>query len=255
MVPLAAGITAWLLVRPAAWVREPRVARSWPVREGTGLAAVVGALVGVATLGGVTGGGLGAGAGVLAARAARSRERRRAETAVRRAVPDVLRLLAAELQAGVSPHAALASSGVGAPAALAEHLRAVSAGARLGVDPADALAPGPIGAEGLSALAACWRVSQTSGASLGAGVARLAGGLAAEDRCRAEVEAQLAGPRASATVLATLPLVAVAMAVGLGASPVAFFRTTVGTGCLLTGLALDLAGLRWTKHLAAGAMP
>ncbi len=254
--PIAAGVAVWLLVGPRAVTPKRlfgKIAR--PTVDDAAAFAVAGAVVGLISLGTALGGALGAAGGVVIGRSVQQRRRHRAEAAVRRALPDVLLLLAAELQAGVSPHVALRSCGAGAPPVLAGHLHAVSAGASLGLDPATALTPGPPGAEGLMALAACWRVSQSSGSSLGVGVARLANGLAADDRCRAEVDAQLAGPRASAAVLATLPLLAMMMAAGLGAAPVSFFRTPAGTGCLVVGLALDVLGLGWTRRLAAAAVP
>lgn len=252
---LAAGVAAWLVVRPAPVAPAPaRALTSRRRPDELPVAAIAGGLLGAALLGGV-GAVAGAAAGIAGARAWRRRHRDRAAAAIRRALPDVLRLLAAQLQAGIPPHLALASSAGGAPPALARHLAEVSSGARLGLDPASSLWPGPPGAEGLRALAACWQVSGSTGSSLGVGVARLAAGLAAEDRCRAEVDAQLAGPRASAAVLATLPLVAIAMAGGLGAAPLDFFRTPTGSGCLVAGLVLDAAGLHWTRRLAASAAP
>ncbi|HVE97677.1 MAG TPA: type II secretion system F family protein [Mycobacteriales bacterium] len=182
----------------------------------------------------------------------RHRAARRIE-AVRRSLPDVLRLVAGELLAGAPPHAALAAGAELAPAPLAAHRAAVASGARLGLDVADSLIPGPPGAEALRAVAACWRVSSASGAGLADGLLRLAVGLAADERCRDEVAAQLAGPRASALVLAALPGVAVLMAAGLGASPVQFFRTPAGGVCLAAGATLDALGLWWTRALARRA--
>ncbi|HVE62940.1 MAG TPA: type II secretion system F family protein [Mycobacteriales bacterium] len=252
--PVAAGVAVWLLVAPAATSsRQSGQPLALPAVDAPVVLALAGAGAGLIVFGGVLGAGLGAALGAGVGRAVQHRRTHQAEAAVRGALPDVLRLLAAELQAGVAPDVALGSCSAGAPRALAMHLGSVSAGARLGLDPAVTLAPGPPGAEGLRALAACWRVSQSTGSSLGIGVARLASGLAAEERCRAEVDAQLAGPRASAAVLATLPLLAVTMSVGLGASPLTFFRTPVGTACLAVGAALDVAGLRWTRRLAAAA--
>ena len=254
---LAAATAAWLVVAPPAAPRLDRLLRPgraprWRADEAP-VGAVVGALAGAVLTGGAVGALAGAGVGT-AARAWWRRRRLRAEAeAVRRSLPDVLRLLAAELQAGAPPHAALEAAAAAAASGLAAHLTAVAARARLGLDVPGELAPGPPGSDGLAALAACWRVTTTTGGGLADAVTRLAAGLAAEERCRAEVESQLAGPRASALVLAGLPVVAVLMASGLGADPLGFFRRPAGTACLAAGVALDVAGLAWTRAIAARA--
>lgn len=234
-----------LRVRSGRRPRRPRHSTS---------ATAVGALTGLV----ITRGPVGAVAGGLVAVVAHAwwQRRRAAATAaaVRRALPDVLRLLAAEMHAGAAPADALTAAATAAPPELAAHLGTVAAGAGLGIAVADSMIPPPAGADGLHALAAYWRVSADAGAGLADGVQRLAGGLAAEERCRAELDAQLAGPRASAAVLAGLPVVAMAMAAGLGASPLEFFATPAGTACLLVGGALDAAGLWWTRALATRAL-
>jgi tight adherence protein B len=64
----------------------------------------------------------------------------------------------------------------------------------------------------------------------------------------------LAGPRASAFVLACLPLVGLALAGQMGAHPVAFLTaSSVGRLVLLVGAALAATGLTWSVWLAARA--
>jgi tight adherence protein B len=110
------------------------------------------------------------------------------------------------------------------------------------------------GAEGLRLLAACWRVGAEHGGALAGVVQALADGLREEEAHRLEVAAQLAGPRASARLLAGLPLLGLGMAAALGARPLAFlFGTLPGAGCLLGGVGLDVLGLWWTQRLATAA--
>ena len=79
------------------------------------------------------------------------------------------------------------------------------------------------------------------------------GGRARETQ-RRQVAAALAGPRASAALLALLPLAGVALAAGLGARPLhVLLHTPLGVGCLLLGAALDLLGLWWTTRIVARA--
>ncbi|MBX6769235.1 MAG: type II secretion system protein, partial [Actinomadura rubrobrunea] len=61
-------------------------------------------------------------------------------------------------------------------------------------------------------------------------------------------------PKATARLLAGLPLLGLAMAAALGANPVAFlFGTIPGLGCLVAGIALDVLGMWWTSRLAQAA--
>ncbi len=110
------------------------------------------------------------------------------------------------------------------------------------------------GAEGLRLLAACWRIGAERGGTFASVVDELAMALRDEEAHREEVAAQLAGPRATARLLAGLPLLGLAMAAALGAHPVAFLLGTwPGIGCLILGAALDLAGLAWTRRIAESA--
>ncbi|HVF20380.1 MAG TPA: type II secretion system F family protein [Mycobacteriales bacterium] len=256
----AAALGAWLALGPnpasrLEVLRSRRAPRTRAPGESRGAFALAAAAVGMVMTGGLLGGALGAGGGLLVHRAWQVRRAERAAARTRDALPDVLRLLAAELHAGAVPQEALGAAAASAPGELGAHLGRVAAGARLGLPPAETLVPGPPGSDGLATLAACWRVSVVAGAGLADGVARLAAGLSADARCRAEVEAQLAGPRATASLLAALPALAVVMAAGLGATPWAFFRSGPGLACLAIGVSLDVAGVAWTRRIAKAAMP
>ena len=94
------------------------------------------------------------------------------------------------------------------------------------------------------------------GAGLAAACDRLAESLAADEALRREVAAALAAPRATARLLAGLPLVGLALGAGLGAHPLRFLLGSgLGRACLLAAAVLDVAGLAWTRRLAAGAQP
>jgi tight adherence protein B len=65
----------------------------------------------------------------------------------------------------------------------------------------------------------------------------------------AEVDGQLAAARATASVLATLPAVAVAMGHLLGAEPLSvLLGTPIGVACLVVGAALATLGWWWLTH-------
>jgi tight adherence protein B len=179
--------------------------------------------------------------------------RRRRERDRRAAVIELCDGLSAELAAGHAPETALTS----AAAVIDPVLRAA-------LDPARRRADIPVvlerlaalpGAEGLRLLAGCWRIGAERGGMFGDVVAGLAAALRDEEAHRAEVAAQLAGPRATARLLAVLPLLGLAMGAALGARPFAFlFGGLPGLACLLVGVGLDVIGLWWTRRLAAGAV-
>jgi tight adherence protein B len=161
--------------------------------------------------------------------------------------------IGAELAAGRPPATALAN----AAGVVDTDLRVALESVRHGADVAgelDRLAKLP-GAGGLRLLAGCWRIGAERGAMFGGVVADLASALRDEEAHRAEVTAQLAGPRATARLLAMLPLLGLAMGAALGAHPLAFlFGSLPGLACLLIGVGLDALGLWWTRRLAAGAL-
>lgn len=106
----------------------------------------------------------------------------------------------------------------------------------------------------LRALAACWRVCSAAGAGLAGAVDRMADGLRAAQAQQRLVESELAGPRATAGLLAVLPLAGVALGAALGAQPLTvLLHTRLGAACLTVGLALDALGVWWTGRIVARA--
>jgi tight adherence protein B len=198
---------------------------------------------------------------VSAAGAALSRVQRTRALAARRRderarAVEACAALAGELRAGRSPADALEAAAQVASGAFAAALRAAAGAVRLGGDPVASLRPSEECAvpEVLRALAACWTVCAGAGGGLAAAVERLEGGLRAEQAQRRAVDAELAGPRATAGLLAVLPAGGLLLAAGLGADPVTVLLTTpVGLVCLAAGLGLDALGVWWTGRLVASA--
>jgi tight adherence protein B len=180
----------------------------------------------------------------------RVRSRRRRSAASRRSrIIEACDVLAAELAAGRPPKDALEGA-----ATICAELQVASAAARLGGDvPAVLeLATEPPGAEGLRALAAAWRVADESGAAFAAIVERLAEALRAEESVRRQISTNLAGTRATARLLAVLPLFGTGLGYALGADPLAFLTSTPpGWLSLFLGLSLAIGGLLWTDRLAS----
>ncbi|MEU8460602.1 type II secretion system F family protein [Streptomyces sp. NPDC029003] len=210
----------------------------------------------VATLGGsVIPLVLGALAVPLVRRRLRARERERARGARAAEVVALCGAVVGELRAGSQPGQALTvairrtAAGPGGPGAAQA---AALAAAAFGGDVAAALreAAREPGAEGLAAMAACWRVSVDGGAGLAAGLDRLEGALRAERDRQESLRAQLAGARSTTVVLALLPLVGLLIGTGLGADPLrVLLHSPVGWGCLLAGGVLEALGLLWCRRI------
>lgn len=263
---LLTGLAVLVALGLPAPPRGPLTRRAVPPRRrALGLPAVVPAVVpagGLAAAAGWAVGGpvtallLPAGAH-LAKRWWTARQRSRAEEAERAGAAEALAVLGAELRAGRPAAAALEGAAEVAVGPLAAAPRAAAAGTLFGAEPGTALlahAERSAVPELLRGLAACWRVCSGTGSSLALAVDRLAEAHAAEQAQRLTVEAELAGPRATAVLLALLPVAGIALAAGLGADPLRLLlRTPVGMACLVGGLGLDATGLWWTARLVAAA--
>ncbi len=184
--------------------------------------------------------------------------RRRAQEAERASSLEVLDALVGELSAGRAPEVALHAAAQVAQGGLATALRSAAACPRVGADPAVALRQGADASavpDVLHALATCWQVCAGAGSSLAAAVEQLAEAITAEHAVRREVAAEVAGPRATAALLAGLPLVGLALAAALGADPLhVLFATPLGLGCLVLGVGLDALGWWWTGRIVAGVL-
>jgi tight adherence protein B len=204
-------------------------------------------------------------AGLLATpfvgRRLRARAARLALEGRQEAVAGLCAALAGELRAGRPPEAALAEAverlrRSADPGGWGESLTRLLAAARFGGDVPGALrqAADVPGAQGLAGAAACWEVAVQGGAGLADGLDRVAAALRAERDQRDDLRAQLAGPKATAGMLALLPAFGVLLGVSLGADPLrVLFHTTVGLGCLLVCVALEWAGLSWTDRIVRAA--
>ncbi|MEP6665179.1 MAG: type II secretion system F family protein [Nocardioidaceae bacterium] len=167
------------------------------------------------------------------------------------AVIEVCDALAAEMRAGLPAVRAIERAFDTWP-----EWSPVVSSARLGGDVAEILrgcAERP-GSEGLRAVAAAWEVAGRSGAGLADVLDRVAAGLRSDDEARAEVTAALGPPRATAKLLAALPVFGLGLGVSMGAHPVAFLLVSkVGLVCLAAGVILALLGVLWVEHLADAA--
>jgi tight adherence protein B len=111
------------------------------------------------------------------------------------------------------------------------------------------------GPAGLERVRAAIRLSSRTGCSLSAVVRALEDDLRARHRQVLDLRTATAGPRASAVVLAGLPVLGLLMGSGIGARPWAVLTTTTaGQVLLVAGVALEVAGIAWTGRLSARAV-
>jgi tight adherence protein B len=214
----------------------------------------------------------------------------RSLAADRAAFLEAVGALAEELRAGRPPPAALAAAADMLPSSWSGlAMREAAAASALGGDPAVVLrravvvddrgggrAVGAAGADpgvrassdrppppsdsvitdGLARVAAAWQVSLRSGAPLSDTLDRLERDLRSAARARSRLAAELAGPRATAALLAGLPVLGVVLGAAMGADPIhVLLRTAPGQVALLVGVTLDAAGLRWTERILRSADP
>jgi tight adherence protein B len=222
-----------------------------PLLAGCGAAALTAVLTGVvvALL-------AWAGAG-LAVRAWGARvQEKRSDTALL-GLAEALGALAEELRSG-RPLAAAADVAVAScpdaecASALAATLTLPSAGPREGGRP---LPLPPAVADSLDRIAGAVRLSGRTGCSLAAVLAAVEADLRTRFRWTQELRAATAGPRASALLLAGLPVLALAMGSGVGADPWGVLTGTVpGELLLLLGFALELTGVLWCGRLIRTAL-
>ncbi|MFE9922157.1 type II secretion system F family protein [Streptomyces sp. NPDC005774] len=245
--PVGSGPPGWpRVIRAWGRIRGRLRAEWWALAAGTVLALLgtsvlplVAGAVGVPLLRRVR----------LAAGERRVRERRND------AVIALCGALAGEVRAGRQPGEAL-SPAARDSGGLGDAQATVLAAARFGGDVPDGLAVAARqpGAEGLRGLAACWRVAVDQGAGLAAGLDRLEAALRAERDQRADLRAQLAGARATAVMLAGLPVLGLGLGAALGADPLhILLHTPSGLGCLVAGGVLEGLGLWWVLRIMRGA--
>ncbi|MGQ5264391.1 hypothetical protein ACTWLT_26945 [Micromonospora sp. ZYX-F-536] len=96
------------------------------------------------------------------------------------------------------------------------------------------------------------RLADRTGAPLADLVERIEADARATDRGLAAAAAQAAGARATAWLLAALPIGGIGLGYGIGVDPVAvLLHSTVGGVCAVLAVALQVLGLFWAERLGA----
>lgn len=108
---------------------------------------------------------------------------------------------------------------------------------------------GPSHTAGWQQLSATLTLAQDTGMSLAAILYRLADALEAGEDAQQAREAASAGPKATASLLAWLPVVGLGLAHMLGASLGQLLTTGTGWILLVAGCALAIVGRLWTARM------
>lgn len=208
------------LPAPGEFWRHHRIATSSLVVAVAALAAIVGGPVAAAVAGCY---------GMVGARAVQRRARRNHAAATRREQLDRVGSAAADLRAGLPVHAVLpAPSPAAARPATADTAE-------------DALAV---------RVRAAVALAEQTGAPLAELLERIEADARADDRARGAAAAQAAGSVATAWLLAALPVGGIALGYAIGVDPLGILlHTPIGAACAGGAVALQLAGLAWSRRI------
>ena len=230
-------------------VVDAEVARPWTAAVSTPVAAAVTSAAVAAALSTPLVAGLAASLAFVAGRSWAGRVRARRSADRLRSLTEGLGALGAELRSGRSFEAATEA----AVAACADDECGAALARALRI-PDTAAAPDDELGAALDRVSAGVLLSARTGCSLAAVAAAVEDDLRAGQRLRQELRTATAGPRASAMLLAGLPLVGLAMGSGVGADPWRVL-TTSGPGqvLLVVGVALEVLGLLWSERLVRRA--
>jgi tight adherence protein B len=185
----------------------------------------------------------------------RYRRRRRMRRAIDegRALGTALDVLVGELRVGSHPVHAFCVAADETVGAVAVSLRAVAARARLGAD----VAAGLRAATRSSALpthwdrlAVCWQLASDHGLAIATLMRTAQRDIAERQRFSARVTSGMAGARATAAILAGLPLLGVLLGQLIGARPLDFLLSGhLGGWLLVAGSTLACGGLLWSDRI------
>lgn len=198
--------------------------------------------------------GLGLLLGTLLARR-RQGVRRRTRIEEASALQCALEVLVAELRVGAHPVAAISIAAGESDGRVAQTLGAVAARAVLGAD----VAAGLRAESALSTspghwdrLAVCWQLAQTHGLAIATLMQAAQHDIVERERFRGRVAAGMAGARATAAILAGLPILGVVLGQSIGAEPLNFLLGGGAGGWLLVvGSGLICCGLLWSDRITA----
>lgn len=192
---------------------------------------------------------------VAATMALRYRRQRRGDRGIAESheLETAIDVLVGELRVGAHPAAAFAVAAEETSGPVSGACRTVAARARLGAD----VTAGLRGVANASALptqwdrlAVCWQLAADHGLAMSALMHAAQRDIAERQRFSGQVRSGMAGARATAAILAGLPVLSVLMGQLIGARPVVFLLGgRLGGVLLVIGLLLVCGGLLWADHI------
>ncbi|MET0864957.1 MAG: type II secretion system protein F [Nakamurella sp.] len=256
----AVALTLLLWPRPRAQVRAlslngPSVVRRRRSTEDLVAAAAIGVPVAVLLVVGVSAGiaaSMAAGMAFLLFRARRHEAEVADELA---ALLAALEVMIAELGVGAHPaHAcrqAAQDAGGGPRSAVSETLSTMAGRSMLGGDVAGGIEQARVrDPQAWSRVAVAWRTAEQYGLPIAELLTSVRSDLLARSRFRDRTRAALAGAKATAMVLALLPVLGIGLGQAIGASPLSvLLGGGLGGILLVVGVGLVCAGLLWSRRI------
>jgi tight adherence protein B len=183
----------------------------------------------------------------------RRRRRSRRATDEGRMLETALDVLVGELRVGAHPVRAFRVAADETNGTVAASLRAVAARARLGADVTAGLRTAAR-SSALPAhwdrLAVCWQLASDQGLAIATLMRAAQRDIAERQRFSARVASGMAGARATAAILAVLPVLGVLLGQLIGARPLSFLLSGhTGGWLLVVGSTLACGGLLWSDRI------
>lgn len=245
-------LAAATLIAPAPGRRLATASRGVRRLPSAAAAALVVAAVAAAALTTPAATLAGAMTAALAARRRRRNRRLRERRALAKAMVAALHTVVGELRAGAHPVHAFATAAGEFDGEVASGLGALSARARFGADVAGALdsivSTSAVPAYWLR-VEVCWRLATQHGLPMSTLMRAAQEDLTERQRFADRLDAQLAGARATAAILAGLPVIGLALGQLVGADPVRFLLGGSGGWLLVVGVAFMCVGIAWSDRL------
>lgn len=244
------AVALLIMPQPPRWRLQPATRR--PRSRPAAAIPIAGGVLAAALLTPTAALAMAVGIGMLAMRRQRRHRERRCAGEGRK-LAAALETLVGELRVGAHPVRAFTVAADESGGTIGASLRAVAARALLGADVAGGLrtmAAASTAPAHWERLAVCWRLAADHGLAMSTLMRAAQRDILERQRFTARVKAGLAGSRATAAILAGLPVLGVLLGQLIGARPLSFLLGGgVGGVLLVIGVLLICLGLAWADRI------